>query len=465
MVDAHTAGPITFKAAEWSVGLSYDSIPDDVVVFAKRSILDGIGCAIRGLAMEAGGLISNYVHGAEALQAEATIWGSGQKQSARLAGLVNGTTAHVPNIGDSFNAHPIHINYLMPQAAIAVGEKEGANGRDIITAFVAGTEITTRAGLATHLSDEGGYFDDQGRGWQTTGAVGGIGASVTAGRMLGLSVDQMVQALVLGGTQITGVYRPSGAYMGKALFAGKAVAAGIENAYIAQTGYIAGYRLYEDGLCFGTGILSPNFDLEAAAAGLGEVWQSLNVDFCIHPAKKTYNANIDALLHILKMESLKFTEIDRINILSAYAGAHAHTDFVKPENSTEAFNSLHYIVAAAAHDGDYGFAQLEEEKYRNPEILAFAENNVSFIHDEELAPLVKQSWPGGMEVITKDGRSLVKKFTAHKGEIHNPLTNEELENKFRNMTEGYDAGKVESIIDIVNRLDEVDDIQDLTNLL
>ena len=345
MVDAKTAGPVTLKAAEWSAGLRYDDLPADVIAYAKRSILDGIACAIRGLSMEAGRLILEYANAVKDERAEATIWGTGQKTDARLAGLVNGTTAHVPNIGDSFNTHPIHINYLIPQAALAIAEKENIGGRNIITAYIAGTEVITRAGIATHLSEEGGYFNADGRGWQTTGAVGGIGASITAGKLLGLSTDQMVQALVLGGTQLAGVYRPSGPYMGKALFAGKAAAAGIENGYIAQTGFVAGYKLYEDGLCFGSGILSPVHELDAAAAGLGEVWQSLNVDFCIHPAKKTYNANIDALLHILKTEKLKFADIERINILSAYANAHAHDQFKKPNNSTEAFNSLHYIVA------------------------------------------------------------------------------------------------------------------------
>ena len=465
MVDAKTAGPVTLKAAHWSAGLRYDDLPDDVIAFAKRSILDGIGCAIRGLSMEAGRLILDYANATKDGRAEATLWGTGLKTEVRLAGLVNGTTAHVPNIGDSFNAHPIHINYLIPQAALAVAEKEDLSGRDIITAYIAGTEVITRAGIATHLSEEGGYFNAEGRGWQTTGAVGGIGASITAGKLLGLSTDQMVQALVLGGTQLAGVYRPSGPYMGKALFAGKAAAAGIENAYIAQTGFVAGYKLYEDGLCFGTGILSPVHELAAAAAGLGDVWESLNVDFCIHPAKKTYNANIDALLHILRTENLKFADIERINILSAYANAHAHDVFKKLNNSTEAFNSLHYIVAAAAHDGDYSFAQLEAEKYLNLEILNFAENNVAFVLDEELVPLVKKSWPGGAEVITKDGRRIVKKFEAHKGEIHNPLTTKELEDKFRMMAEGYDAAKIKNIIHVMDQFENVKDIQELTKLL
>jgi len=408
MPDEKLTGPVTSKVAGWATGLKYEDIPPDVIDFTKRSILDGIECAIRGLDMEAGELILRYAEEIEEGKPEAAIWGRDMKVPARLAGLVNATSAHVPNIGDSFNIHPLHVNYLMPQAAIAVAEKERLSGRDVIVACVAGTEVCLRAALATHVSDEGGYFNSDGRGWQSTGALGAIGTSVATGKLLGLDAERMVQALILGGTQLTGVYRPSGSYMGKALFAGKAVAGGIENGYIALKGFVAGFKLYEDGLCFGSGIISSVHDLQAASQGLGETWHSLNVDFCIHPAKKTFNANIGSLLHILRTENLGFEDIDKVTLVSAYTKVHAHGVFTKPANSTEALNNLHYIAAATVHDGDYWFDHLEKEKYENPEIFDFAQHNVAMVGDAELEKLTAKSWPGAAEIIAKDGRQYYK---------------------------------------------------------
>ena len=320
-----------------------------------------------------------------------------------------------------------------------------------------------RATLATHLSDDGGYFKPDSRGWQATGAVGGIGTSVSAGKLLGLDAAQMVQAIVMGGTQLAGVYRPSGHFMGKALFAGKAVASGIENGYIARQGFIAGYKLYEDGLCFGSGIISPVHDVQEACKELGETWHSLNVDFCIHPAKKTFNANIDSLLHILRTENLGFEDIDKVTIISAYTKAHAHGVFAKPTNSTEAFNNLHYIAAATVHDGDYWFDQLE--KYKNPQILDFAEHNVAMVMDPKLEKLTARSWPGAAEVVTKDGRKYYKCFEAHKGEVSNSLTKGELQAKFRRMTPMLNSESVDSVIEKVDRLEKLDDLTELTALL
>lgn len=465
MSDEEIVGPVTARVAGWAAGLVYDDIPPDVIEFTKRSILDGIGCAVRGLEFETGALILDYARGLDGGTPDACVWGTGIDLPARTAGLVNATTAHAPNIGDSFNAHPVHTNYLMPQAAIAVAEKEGLSGRDVLAACVAGTEVCLRAAVATDVSGRGGYFDADGRGWQATGALGAIGTSVTAARLLGLDPAKMVQALVLGGTQLAGVYRPSGGYMGKSLFAGKAVAGGIENGYIARTRFVAGYRLYEDGLCSGPGIVSPNYNLEEAAAGLGAVWRSREVDFCIHPAKKTFNANIDSLLEILRREKLKAGDIARIDLLSAYASAHAHDIFRAPNNSTEAFNNLRYIAAVTAMDGDYWFDQLSEEKYANADILRFALEKVKIVRSGELEKLTGRSWPGGAEIVTTDGQRHRVCFTAHKGEVANPLTGQELEAKFRRMTECFGARWSDRVIDVVDNLETLDDMRDLTAAL
>ena len=145
--------------------------------------------------------------------------------------------------------------------------------------------------------------------------------------------------------------------------------------------------------------------------------------------------------------------------------AHAHGAFTKPANSTEAFNSLHYIAAATVHDGDYWFDQLEKDKYENPEILDFAEHNVAMVGDAELEILTAHSWPGAAEITGKDGRTFYKRFEAHKGEISNPLTKAELQAKFRRMTPMLDSESVEQVIGAVDRLEELDDLGELTALL
>jgi aconitate decarboxylase len=461
-MDPEKVGPHTLKAAQFAADLVYEDIPEDVLHFAKRSILDGIGCAVRGTMMEAGQRILEYVAACGSDGDEATIWGTGQKVSARLAGLANGALAQTPNTGDDHHASGIHTNYLMPQTAIALAERHSLSGRDVLTAYVAGNEVAVRAAMATHVLAEGGYFNGEGRGWQSTGCLGPIGTSVTAAKMLGLPLAQMVQAIVLGGTQLGGVYRPAGSFMGKTLMAGKAVAAGIENADIASTGFIAGYRLYEDGLCFGSGIISPAHEIEKTSAGLGEKWETPNGDFCIYPTKKTFNTNMDALLHILRTEKVSFDAIDEIRVHTAYGDAHVAKEITAIDNATEAFNNLRYVIAAAAYDGDFWFEQLEEDHFTNPALLEFACKRVKIIADADLEAMRPHRWAGAIEIITKDGHKHYHRVDIHKGEHENPLSDAELEAKFRRSASVLSEKQQRDVATAVWQLEQSDSVQDLT---
>ena len=465
MLDPEKIGPHTLKVAQWAADLTFEDIPTEVIAFAKRSILDGMGCSVRGTLMEAGRFILSFVGNISGEAPEASIWGTDIRVSARLAGMINGATAQTPNTGDDHHASGIHTNYLMPQTAIALAEKEGRSGRDVLTAYVAGNEIAVRAAMAVHVLGEGGYFDGDGRGWQSTGSMGPIGTSITAAKMLGLTVDQTIQALVLGGTQLGGVYRPAGSNMGKTMMSGKAVSNGIENAYIARTGFIAGYRVYEDGLCFGSGIVSPVHELEKTSAGLGDLWETPNGDFCIYPTKKTYNTNMDALLHILKTEQITFNDIDEIHVLTAYDKAFLPKSVEAITNSTEAFNNMTYVIAAAAYDGDFWFEQLEEDHYTNPELLAFARDKVKIIADPALEKMVPKVWPGAIELLTKDGRKFSHRVDVHKGEHENPLSDDELQDKFRRMTVSLSATNQDKAIEYVNNLESLESLEDLTQAL
>lgn len=457
-------GPVTLRVAKWAAALKYREIPKEVIDYAKLLMLDGIGCTIFGSQREAGKSLFRFVETTIKEKPEATIWGYGNKVGVRAAALINGTSAHTTNIGDTHRATILHTNYITPQAAIAVAEKEGKRGRDVITAVVAGNEVGTRAGIAVHIALEGGYFTPEARGWHATGTIGALAAAVSAGRLLGLNVDKMVQAMVMGGTQLTGMYRPCGPYMGKHWYAGKAAANGIESAYLARSGFVAGYRLFEDGLCHGSGIISPVHELQAASKGLGKTWETLNVDMAIYPAKKTYYPNLDAVLHIVKNEHLQFKDIEKIVVRSAFATSHTFGAFYKPRDATEAFNSLRHTVAAAAHDGEYGFAQLEKKKFTDPEILAFAKDRIEVIRNPELEKLLPEKWPGAAEVYTKDGRRFFKRFDYHIGQVQNPIPKEQVENKFRRMASIVGDKNAGAIIEMIYDIERLDDLSRLTRL-
>ncbi len=97
-----------------------------------------------------------------------------------------------------------------------------------------------------------------------------------------------------------------------------------------------------------------------------------------------------------------------------------------------------------------------------PDVIVFAEHNVEIVGDPELEKLTARSWPGAAEIITKDGRKYYKRFNAHKGEISNPLTKEELQAKFRRMTPMLGSRDADSVIRMVDGLEGLDDLGALT---
>jgi hypothetical protein len=212
MPAADDVGTHTLRLAEWAAQLRYDDIPPAVLAGAKLLVLDGIGCTIYGCRREAGAALARYVRESGDSSAEATLWGLGRRASLRSALLVNSTSAHASNMGDTHSETIIHTNYLTPQSPISVGEMEGSSGRDLLVAIIAGNEASIRAGLAAHIGKEGGYFSSEGRGWHATGSFGGIAAAVTAARLMQLPPEAMVQAIVLAGAQGFAAYRLRGPY-------------------------------------------------------------------------------------------------------------------------------------------------------------------------------------------------------------------------------------------------------------
>jgi len=455
-------GTHTLRLAEWAARLRYDDIPAAVLARAKLLVLDGIGCTIYGCRREAGAALARYVHDSGDSGAEATLWGLGTRASLRSALLVNSTSAHGSNMGDTHPGTIIHTNYLTPQSAIAVGEMEDSPGRDLLVAIIVGNEASIRAGLAAHIGKEGGYFSSNGRGWHASGSFGGIAAAVTAARLMQLPAAAMVQAMVLAGAQGFAAYRPCGAHMGKHAYAGRAVANGVESASLARTGFTSGYRLFEDGLCYGSGLLSPIYDLSAASADLGQRWETMNVDLAIYPAKKTAYSSIDALLALRQEYGLKPTDVSRLVARTFYEPPRN----VRPRDATEALNSLQFNLAAALFFGRFSVAELDRVRFEDPQVLAFADERIEVVRDPKLDRMRRKGkWPGAIDLLLKDGRRITKLLEYHRGQVQNFVREDEIEAKFLGMAQPVIGQNAERVVAMVRELENIHRASELTALL
>ena len=179
--------PAAKTLGEWAACLRAEDIPAAVRDNAALRVLDTIGCALAGAREEHApsvlALVSRW--GGPGLS---TIWGTTLTAAPPQAALANGALAHGLDFDDTHADSVCHASAVLVPAVLALAESERLDGRDALTALVAGYEATVRIGMAAP-----GRFHE--RGWHATAVCGAFGAALAAGKSLGLDANRLAAAL------------------------------------------------------------------------------------------------------------------------------------------------------------------------------------------------------------------------------------------------------------------------------
>ena len=223
----------TKRLAHYAVNLRYSQIPPEVIARAKACILDTLAVALYGSTKPWSQAVVGFVHSLSR-PGKATVLGRIWKVQAPQAALANGTMAHAFELDNvrqpGAGVHPGATAFL---PALAIAEEKRADGKALLTAFVAGCEIMSRIGVAAGNSLEK-------RGFHAPGLTGTFGSAVAAARLLGLSERQLVNALGIAGSYSGGLLEFSRCQEGamvKRLHLGKAAEGGVTAALLAQRGF------------------------------------------------------------------------------------------------------------------------------------------------------------------------------------------------------------------------------------
>ena len=220
--------PVADALVEFVLGLELRSLPAAVTEAAGLCLTDWIGVAIRGSTEPLAAALDAVV-GATGGDPQATVIGRGRRTSALLAALANGAQGHALDFDDTHLASIVHGSAPVAPAALAIAEWRRRPGSAVVEAFVAGFEVETRIGrvIGRKLAD---------RGWHVTAMLGHFGAVAAAGKLLGLTAEQLGRALGIAGTQAAGLEQSLGT-MSKPLHPGKAAMNGILAALLAREGF------------------------------------------------------------------------------------------------------------------------------------------------------------------------------------------------------------------------------------
>jgi 2-methylcitrate dehydratase PrpD len=459
--NAHSLLPdATATLAAFAAGLRYEQLPPSVIGRMKTSLLDSIGCCLYGMTLPWTQRVQEMVEG-EGARPAASLFGTGRKASAAGAALVNGTAGHAFELDDIHKESIVHAGSIaLPVAAALVEAQDAAcDGRRFITALACGYEIGTRVGNAATMSL---FF----RGFHPQGTSGVFVAAATAGWTLGLDAGQMQHALGIVGSQAGGLMAAQEGAMVKRFHAGRAAQSGVYSAQLAQRGFTGITDVLE--ASYG-GYLSSYSDKPDAArltAGLGTEWEAAKVGYKPHASVTSIHAAMDALRQLMDAQGLGADDIETVDVgMSHMTYVHCAWEY-KAQGVTAAQMNLFYGLAVIALDGVAFVAQYREDRLKDPRIFAFIARIRAHADAgiDAMGPAFRHA--ARVKVTTRDGRSFEREILHRRGSPENPLSDAEVEVKFRNVVaDCLSPGDVDRVVGLVAELDTAADVRPLLQLL
>lgn len=414
---------LTRDVAEWSSGLAYDDLPDDVVSATRRHLLDTLGIAIASTSQPFGRRWRHW--SSTPIREGATALGLPGTYPAEQAALVNAVLAHGLDFDDTYQPGIVHIGAVVVPAALAVAQQNNRDTDELLTAIAAGYEFESRLGEAS-----AGAFHR--KGWHATPICGAFAAALVAARLFGHSVDQTVAALGIVGSFASGIqqFLRDGTDT-KRLHPGWAAAAGIQAARFAAIGFEGPAAILEGhyGL-YATHVGRDEFTPQAVTAELGHRWNIRKMSIKPYPCCHLMHAHIDAVRE-LRAQGVEAQQVQSVTARIHESGLHLLGEPIdvkqRPGSTYGAQFSLPFAVAVAFCDDEIDLRSFSQERLEDPEVLGLAAR-VSCAVDEQSA--YPQHFDGAVAVTLADGAVVERRVPVNPGSPDRPLSDDMLESKF-----------------------------------
>jgi 2-methylcitrate dehydratase PrpD len=419
-----------------------------VVHEARRALVNIVGCALGGARHEAVD-ITIAALGPMFGAPDAAVLGRTDRADPLHAALLNGITSHVEDFDDTLPANYIHATSPVASALLAYASANPVSGRDLVHAFVLGFEVTSRLGNAT-------YPAHYTAGWHSTGSVGVFGAAVAIGTLLGLDVQRMIWAIGLAGTQAAGVREQFGS-MGKALHPGRAAQNGYAAALLAAQGFTSGAHGIEGPRGWAP-VTSAEHDLAKVTDGLGESWELHVNTYKPFPCGIVNHPAIDACIQLHDEHGVAPGDVAalRLHVAPLVIDLCGKTDI---HVGLEGKFSVVHGAAVGLVRGRAGLREYTDEAVNDPDVKAVRERTTREADD----PSVTEDGVH-VELELTGGRMLRKRLEGSLGNLKRPLTDEQLDAKFREQaTLVLDEGAAERALALCRRVDELPDAAELVD--
>ena len=440
---------IAERLAQFNESLQFDDIPPEVVDKTKRLILDTLGVSL-------GSTRIDFVKSALDLVAgwggapEATLIGRGIRVPAHNAALCNGILGHGQDYDDTHTESVVHPSAALVPVALAVAERTGRSGREMLAALIGGLEATIRIALPAlnkfHL-----------RGFHTTSVAATFGAALIAAKLEKLGLRRTVDAVGISGSFTSGLLECIPAASGaKRLHAGWGALCGIVAAQLARGDYTGPNTVFEGKLgVYNSFLRGESLDLSVIFNGLGRDWETLDVRPKLYPCCHYLQSFLDSAAALRREHKVRAEDITGISCRIAQGAVNIVCEpwekKLAPVTGYDARFSLPFAVALMLAKGKAGVAEFSAESAADPQIRQLMAK-VSYAAEPKYEV---KDMPGWIEVTLKDGTRRRCEIPEVRGNARNPVALEELLDKFNANTSFLGLAASSRIADDVLALDKM----------
>jgi len=362
------------------------------------------------------------------------------------AALMNGISSHVYDFDDTTPKNYIHPTSPVASALFAYASANPVSGRDFMEAFILGFEAESRIGNAVYPA----HYDV---GWHITGTAGVFGAAAAIGKLLNLACQEMIWSIGLAATQAAGLREMFGS-MAKALHPGRAAQNGYAAALLAQAGFTAGEHSLEGPRGFAA-VQAAQYDLSKITTRLGEDFDLRANTYKPFPCGIVNHPTIDGCIQIHDEHRPEPEKIAAVRLRVAPLVM----DLCNQQGITKGLQgkfSVYHGAAIGLVRGKAGIREYTDQAVNDPQIRRVREL-VRAVGD----PAITED-QARIEVEMTSGARLTRFVEQSLGNIHRPMSDQQLENKFRDQAvAALPAARVEKAIELCWTIDELEDVAEL----
>lgn len=438
----------TLKLVEYAAGLRYEDIPPPIRQAAKNTICDGVGACLFGFRLPWSQIVYRYAEKSGAGGRSSVLGPGAAPLTPPLAALVNGALAHSfemdgpmkPGVG----AHPFATVF---PAALAVAQDRGSSGKQLLTAFVAATEVMLRIGKATKRSNER-------RGFHAPGTTGPFGGAIAAGLLLDLDAARLANAMGVAGSMASGLLQFAKSKKGgmvKRLHFGRAAEGGVLAATLAADGFDAPQDILEGKAGF-LRVFCDASDERELTLGLGTTWLTERIAMKRFACHGTSQHALLALKALQDQHRIAADDIESITVTSVHELVERHANVALTDIALAQY-CLPFNVALACIRDARDPRSYDDAALTDPQIREMMKH-IRFIADDTL----EDPTANEVTIVLKNGKEHRKTVPEipHKPSL---LANrDQVYEKYAILTRDLSRARMD---DIFNRLQALEDQADL----